>query len=246
MADPLLALETVSKSYWRGPHELRVLVELSLEMYAGELTVVWGKRGAGKTTLLKIAVGLETCDRGSVRFAGADLACMSEGEHARLMRERIAWVRHSGPHSELRMLDYVALPLLPSLGHRGAYSRALDAMMRMEIGGCAECYWRSLSDIERALVEIARGIARSPSLLLVDDPTANLGVREREELLALLRALADDGVGVLMTAPEMNEMMAAHQFGWLSGGRLIASATASPCAPLPDNVIAFPETERFV
>jgi ABC-type lipoprotein export system ATPase subunit len=246
MAYALLALEGVSKSYWRGPHELRVLVELSLEIDAGELTAVWGKRGAGKTTLLKIAAGLEACDRGSVRFAGADLACMSQDEHARLMRERIALVRGSGPHSELPMLDYVALPLLPTLGHRGAYSRARDAMMRMEIGECAQCYWPSLSDSERALVGIARGIARRPSLLLVDDLTASLDRHERQALVALLRTLADGGVGVLMIAPEMDEFMAAHQFATLSGGRILASPTPSPATPLPDNVIDFPETERFV
>jgi ABC-type lipoprotein export system ATPase subunit len=245
MAGPLLALEAVSKSYWRGPHELRVLTELSLELDAGELTVVWGKRGAGKTTLLKIAAGLESCDRGNVCFEGVDLAAMSEGEHAQLMRERIVWVRRSGPHSELRMLDYVALPLLPALGHRSAYARARDAMSRVGVGDCAQQYWHSLSDGERALVGIARGIARAPSLLLVDDPTANLGVREREDLVALLRNVADGGVGVLMTVPDMNEMMSAHQIGALSGGRLIAPPSPAPAPPRPPNVIDFPSKERL-
>ncbi len=238
----LLTLESVSKSYWRGPHELRVLSGLSLETDAGEFTVVWGKRGAGKTSLLKIAAGLESCDRGSVRFQGVDLACMSEGEHARMMRERIAWVRRSGPRSDLRMLDYVALPLLPAHGHRGAYAQAHEALTRVGIGDCAQQYWQSLSDGERALVGIARGIARRPSLLLVDDPTANLCVREREELVALLRELADGGVGVLMTVPDMNEMMGAHQIAALSGGHLIAPPKASPP---PSNVIHFPGAERL-
>ncbi|HYB22823.1 MAG TPA: ATP-binding cassette domain-containing protein [Solirubrobacteraceae bacterium] len=242
MSDALLMLETVSKSYWRGTHELRVLTELSLEMDAGEFTVVWGKRGAGKTTLLKVAAGLEPCDRGRVCFQGLDLAGMSESEHARLMRERIAWVRHSGPRSELRMIDYVALPLLPAYGHRSAYSRAREALARVGITECAQQYWQSLSDGERALVGVARGIARKPSLLLVDDPTANLDRREREELVTLLRELADGGVGVLMTVPEMNEMMSAHQIGSLSGGRLIAP----PRQPPPSNVIEFPGTERLV
>ncbi len=182
MAGALLTLEAVSKSYWRGPHELRVLTGLSLEVHPGEFVVVWGKRGAGKTTLLKIAAGLESSDRGSVRFEDGDLACMSETQHAKLMRERIGWVRRTGPRSDLRMLDYVALPLLPSHGHRGAYSRAREALVHVGVAECAAQAWESLSDGERALVGIARGLARAPSLLLVDDPTANLGVREREEL----------------------------------------------------------------
>ena len=57
---------------------------------------------------------------------------------------------------------------------------------------CAGQRWESLSDGERALVAIAHGIARAPRLLLIDDPTANLGVREREEILLLLRSLVDE------------------------------------------------------
>ncbi|HTW40939.1 MAG TPA: ATP-binding cassette domain-containing protein [Solirubrobacteraceae bacterium] len=247
MDAPLLTLEAVSKSYWRGPHELRVLTELSLEMGAGEFHVVWGKPGAGKTTLLKIAAGLETCDRGSVRFAGIDLACIPEAEHARLMREQIAWIRRGGPSSDLPILDYVALPLLPTFGHRRAYATARDAMARVGIGECVQRRWKSLSDGERALVGIARGVARSPSLLLVDDPTTNLGLREREQLAALLRDLADSGVGVLMTVPDMKEMMSAHQIATLSGGRLLAPPEIAPHAPppeRPENVIAFPGARR--
>jgi ABC-type lipoprotein export system ATPase subunit len=242
MAGALLTLQAVSKSYWRGPHELRVLTGLSLETHAGEFTVVWGRRGAGKTTLLKIAAGLESADRGSVRFLDGDLACMSETQHARLMREQIGWVRRSGPRSGLRMLDYVALPLLPSHGHRSAYARARDALARVGVAECAQQDWESLSDGERALVGIARGIARAPSLLLVDDPTANLGVHEREELIALLRRLAEqEGIGVLMAVPDMPEMMGAHQMLALSGGRIL---TPPDPPQRPGNVIEFPSTER--
>jgi ABC-type lipoprotein export system ATPase subunit len=242
MEGALLTLEAVSKSYWRGPHELRVLSDLSLDVYAGEFTVVWGKRGAGKTTLLKIAAGLESSDRGSVRFQDRDLACMSETQHAKLMREQIGWVRRSGPRSDLRMLDYVALPLLPSHGHRSAYSRARETLARVGVAECAHQVWGSLSDGERALVGIARGLARAPSLLLVDDPTANLGVYEREELIALLRRLAEEaGIGVLMAVPDIPEMMGAHQIRALSAGRILAP----PDAPLRlGNVIDFPSTER--
>jgi ABC-type cobalamin/Fe3+-siderophores transport system ATPase subunit len=242
MAGALLTFDGVCKSYWRGPHELRVLNGLSLAVDAGELMVVWGRRGAGKTTLLRLAAGLESCDRGRVCFQGVDVASMSAAEHATAMRERIAWVRRGGPRSELRMIDYVALPLLPAHGHRSAYALAREALARVGVGDCAQQYWPSLSDGERALVGIARVLAREPRLVLVDDPTANLGLRERERLVALLRELADGGVGVLLTVPDMHEMMGAHQIRALSNGRIIA-----PPEPAPehaDNVIDFPSTER--
>jgi ABC-type lipoprotein export system ATPase subunit len=241
MADALLRLEGVSKSYWRGPRELKVLNELSMEVRAGEFVVVWGKRGAGKTTLLRIAAGLETPDRGRVRFEDGDLASLSETQHASLMRERIGWMRRTGPQIELPMLDYVALPLLAAHRHREAYARAREALARVNVLDCAGQRWESLSDGERALVGLARGMVRTPSLLLADDPTTNLDVREREGVIELLRELAEEReLGVLMSAPDMPEMMGAHRIGALSGGRLLAPPDPAP----PDNVIALRGRER--
>jgi ABC-type lipoprotein export system ATPase subunit len=242
MADGLLSLRSVRKSYWRGAHELRVLTDVSMQMSGGEFVAVWGKRGAGKTTLLKIAAGLEAPDGGSVCFAGKDLAGMSESDHARLMREQVGWVRRSGPRSDLSMLDYVALPLLVGHGQRRARSRAYDALARVGMSECASQRWDSLSDGERALVGIAHGIVRRPLLLLVDDPTANLGVREREDVNELLRSLTgDEGLAVLMTAPGMPAAMGTDEITVLSGGRLLTP----PSEPAPEtNVIDFPSRER--
>jgi lipoprotein-releasing system ATP-binding protein len=242
MRDRLLSLASVSKSYWRGAHELRVLKDVSMEVAGGEFVAVWGKRGAGKTTLLKIAAGLEAPDTGAVRFAGQDLVGMSESAHARLMREQIGWVRRAGPRSDLSMLDYVALPLLVEHGQRRARSRAYDALARVGMSECAGQRWDSLSDGERALTGIAHGIVRRPRLLLVDDPTANLGVREREDVNELLRSLTgEEGLAVLMTAPGMPAVMGTDEIKVLSAGRLLAQ----PSEPAPQtNVIDFPRRER--
>ena len=243
MAGALLSLEAVSKSYWRGPSEVRVLADASLDVHAGEFVAVWGKRGAGKTTLLRIAAGLETPDRGTVRFDGDDLATLSEAKHAQLMREQVGWVRRAGPRSELCMLDYVALPLLIEHGQRRANGRASEALGRVGMSECAGQRWESLSDGERALVAIAHGIARAPRLLLVDDPTANLGVREREEVMALLRSLVEETtLAVLMTVPDMPTALRSHQLRALSGGRLLVPP---PPPESEDNVIDFPGSERF-
>jgi ABC-type lipoprotein export system ATPase subunit len=238
MGDVMLSLDTVRKSYWRGPSEVRVLEGASLDVQAGELMAVWGKRGAGKTTLLRISAGLEPPDAGSVSFDGADLARLSEGAHARLLRKELAWVRRAGPRSELSMLDYVALPLLIEHGQRRARGRASDALRRVGTSECAGQLWGSLSDGERALVAIAHGIVRAPRLLLVDDPTANLGLREREEVLRLLLSLVrETNLAVLMTVPDMPTAMRSHQLRALSGGRLLVPQTPPARG---GNVIDFP------
>jgi ABC-type lipoprotein export system ATPase subunit len=245
MGAPLLSLHEVSKSYWRGPSEVRVLAGACLEVQAGEFIGVWGRRGAGKTTLLRIAAGLETPDRGIVRFDGEDLATLSERGLARLRRGEIGWVRRSGPRSDLTMLDYVALPLLIEHGRRDANRRADEALRRVGMAQCAGQRWESLSDGERALVAVAHGIARQPRLLLIDDPTANLGVLERDEILLLLRSLVEEtGLAMLMTVPDMPAALGSHQLRALSGGSLI-SPSAAPHAPDgDDNVIEFPGRQR--
>ncbi|MFI5004335.1 MAG: ABC transporter ATP-binding protein [Solirubrobacterales bacterium] len=233
--DPLLSLKAVSKSYWRGDSELRVLRDVSLDVRAWEFTAVWGTRGSGKTTLLKLAARLETPDSGTVRFNGIDLARCSAAQHARLMLARIGWVRRTGPKSDLRMLDYVALPLLAEHGRRQAYARAGAAIERVGVAAHARQRWGSLCDGERALIGIAHGIARAPQLLLVDDPTANLDVFERERVTELLRSLAqEEAIAVLMTVPDMPAAMRAHQIVSLGAGRL-ARASESPQPPAQES-----------
>jgi putative ABC transport system ATP-binding protein len=230
----LLSLRGVGKSYWRGDSEVRVLADITLDVRPGEFFAVWGPRGSGKTTLLKLSARLERPDRGTVSFEGADLARLSDAQHARLMLERIGWVRRTGPRSDLRMLDYVALPLLAEHGRRHAYARARHAMERVDVAPHADQRWSSLCDGERALVGIAHGIARAPRLLLVDDPTANLDVFERERITELLRSLADEqSIAVLMTVPDMPATMRAHQIASLGAGRLVCAPEPPEC-PQPE------------
>jgi putative ABC transport system ATP-binding protein len=238
-----LSLEHVSKSYWRGPHETVVLSDVSLSVYAGECVAVWGQRGSGKTTLLKVAAGLEAPESGVVSFKGQDLRRMSKAELVRLLREEIGWARRSGPESgELEMLDYVALPLLKAHTMRRARRRSAAALARVGVAECAKGRWEDLTDGERTLASIAHAMVRKPSLLVVDDPTANLDVLQREQVMGLLRSTAEqDWIGVLITVPDMPSMVHAHRIGSFSDGRLLVPSGMSPER---DNVVDFPGREH--
>ncbi len=246
---PLLSLEGICKSYWRGPHEAVVLAEVSMDVQVGELVAVWGQRGAGKTTLAMVAAGLETPDRGSVCFDGRDLAALRRGRTSRL-REGIGWVQRMGPQSgDFRMIvDYVALPLLGAYSPRAARRRASGMLKRLGVADCAGARWESLTDGERTLVALAHALVRQPRLLVADDPTANLDVLQREQVVGLLRRAADDeGLGILITVPDMPDMAYADRIGSLSDGRLVLSkepsATASPSAD-DGTVIDFPGRQQ--
>ncbi len=250
VSGPLLTLTGVSRRYQRGRHELRVLIDASLSLGAGEIVAVLGQRGAGKTTLLKIAAGIEPPDGGRVSFDGWDLPDLSDAQLSRLLGEQIGWVQSSGPESRMQVLDYVALPLLIALGDRMAYTRAEQALERVEAVECARQRWDTLSDWERGLVGIAHAIVRSPRLLLVDDVATILGIRETDKLTRLLRSLArESGIGVLMTVSDAAAAQRSDRTLLLSGGRLAGPPEELPSEPDPPqgsgNVIDLSSRERL-
>jgi ABC-type lipoprotein export system ATPase subunit len=219
----LLSLQEVSKSYWRGRHEVVVLDKVSFELERGELVAIYGERAAGKTTLLRIAAGIERPEEGRVLFDGEDLAQARRPPRISGLHPRIGWVRRSGPLiPSMQMLDYVALPVLGEMRHREAHRRATSVLDDVGAKELADATWHELSDAERTLVMIAQAIVRRPALLLADDPTLSLGVEERSTILGLLRgATQRDGMTVLMTVPDVPDMLNANQVMSLSDGELI-------------------------
>jgi ABC-type lipoprotein export system ATPase subunit len=223
----VLTLDSVSKSYWRGPTEVRVLKDICLELGPGEFVAVYGKRAAGKTTLLKIAAGLEAPSDGKVYVAGREPARLSRRELARLHRDRVGWVSRSGPQSRDLPVDvHVALPLYGRLGPRAAARKAAAALALVDAEDYVGELWEDLPDTARTLVAIAQALVRDPELLVVDDPVAGLGIIDRERVLARLRMAAEEnGIGVLMGVPEMPAVLRAHRVQTLIRGSLIAPAT---------------------
>jgi putative ABC transport system ATP-binding protein len=238
----LLTLDRVCKSHWRGPHEIPVLSEVSLAVDPGELVAVWGGRGSGKTTLARLAVGLEEPDSGTVRFRGQEISRAKD--FARLLHDQIGWVRRAGAQaSELpTVADYLALPLLGKHSPRGARRLAAAALERLGVGDCANASWSALTDGQRTLVSLAHALVRDPVLLVADDPTASLNVLQREEVMLLLRRACDeDGLGVLITVPDMPEMAHADTAAMLGDGRLILP---EPGKQRGGNVVKFPAKDQ--
>jgi ABC-type cobalamin/Fe3+-siderophores transport system ATPase subunit len=249
-------LTGVSKRYRRGSQNLRVLQDASLQVGRGEVVCVLASRGAGKTTLLRIAAGMESADQGTVSFEGQDLATLGDRELSRLLGSQIAWAGKSGPGIRTRMLDYVAMPLLVGHGEhtlkgagervglrkrwrgkRDVDERAMAALERVGAESCAGQDWESLSDWERALVEVAQAVAGQPALLLVDDLTDALGIRETDELSTLVASLARElKMGVLMTVSDAQATLLSDRIMTLAGGLLTHGPQVAP-----GNVIEFPD-----
>ena len=225
MSAPLLSLDHVTKRYVRGRHEIVALDDVSLEITPGEFVAVFGSHASGKTTLLRVAAGIERADEGRVLFASNDLTEWASSARRRGLHPRIGWLRRSGPFlPSMEMLDYVALPLLSTVSEPAeALRRATRALAQAQAEDLTRATWDELSDAERTYVMLAQAVVCEPALLLADDPTRGLGAGDRERMLARLRALADAGMAVLMTVPDVPDMLRAHRVMTLSDGELLVA-----------------------
>ncbi len=240
----LLALRRVCKGYPRGERRAQVLVDASLEVDAREIVAVVGGREAGKTTLLKIAAGIEPLDAGEVWLGDLDIARSSNEGRTRLLGAEIAWTHREGTGLKFRVIDYVGLPLAigRGRGQREAHDLAMEALERVGASGCAGQRWEELSNWERLQVGLARGIAGSPRLLVVDDLMDGFGMRRTREAGELLLALVGElGCGVLMSCNDLEAALIADRVWSLERGRL--SLLAEHGRELAD-VIDFPAGAR--
>lgn len=215
----LLVLEHVSKTYRRGHREQHALRDVSLELAAGEIVGVWGRRFSGRTTLLRVAAGLERPDGGRVLLDGIAVAEHQEGA----LRRRVAYCHTSfaPAHAEL-VVEHVAVPLL-AVGTRidRACTRAQAMLDRLGAGACAELRPHELGQGELVRVVLARALLQRPELLLIDEPTSGVDLLERDDLLTTLRVIAkDERVAVLLTASDTAGVAGADRALSIDGGAL--------------------------
>ena len=213
-------LRQVVKVHGRGRAALRVLDGLDLEVESGELVAVTGRSGSGKSTLLNIVGALDHADSGIVEVCGVRLDGTPERVLARLRRDHVGFVFqafHLLP--ELTGLENVLLPA--RLDGRGAgLSRGAELVERLGLQDASERMPAVLSGGEQQRLAIARALVNDPQLVLADEPTGNLDAESGATVLSLLRAIADDGRGVLLVTHEPEATRRADRVLRLERGRL--------------------------
>lgn len=222
---PLLAIESITAGY----DGRAVLDGVSLAVAPGEVLALIGPNGAGKSTLIRAASGMVTPARGRVTIGGEDVHRLRPQVRAR----KIAVVPQAVRLPEaFTVLDTVLMGRTAYIGWVGRETDAdrevaLSAMRRTSILDLAGRRIGDLSGGEQQLVLVARALAQSAPVLLMDEPTAHLDLRHQARILGLVRELArDDGLAVLIALHDLN--LAAQYAGraaLLAGGRLRAEGT---------------------
>jgi polar amino acid transport system ATP-binding protein len=201
MSEPILAFERVSKRYGA----IVALEQVSLCISRGEVVCLIGPSGSGKSTLLRCANALEQIDAGGILFNGEDVK--SGSRSARHVRRRMGMVFQNFelfPHLTVLRNVTIGLTTVLKMQREPANERARALLAKVGLSDKAEVHPAALSGGQQQRVAIARALAMEPALMLFDEPTSALDPETIGEVLSVMKALADEGMTMLVVTHEMD------------------------------------------
>lgn len=225
MSAPVLTLAGVGVTYGRGATELTAVHDISLDVHAGEVTLMLGPSGSGKTTVLQVMGCLLRPTRGEVTLFGQPLRALGAEALARLRLQRVGFVfQHYNLFPTLRAWENVAIALdLKQVPAREQEAVATHLLERLGLGQRAMHFPAELSGGEKQRVAIARALAGKPGLILADEPTAALDGRTGQGVAATLRELAEkENCAVVMVSHDPRVEPVADRVLRLEDGRLLS------------------------
>jgi len=222
----IIKVTNISKSYSRG---LLALDNVSLKVNQGKVLVIMGPSGSGKSTLIRTFNGLETFDAGEIDILGIKINPNYNERRIQKIRKRVGMVFQQFnlfPH--LSILDNITLaPLNVQKRTRvDAEEFGMYLLNQMGISMHAEKYPSQLSGGEQQRVAIARALALKPELLLFDEPTSALDPERINEVLDVMRKLAQDGMTMVVVTHEINFAKdVSDQILFMDSGQVIETST---------------------
>jgi glutamate transport system ATP-binding protein len=207
--------------------ELHVLKDINLDITRGQVVVVLGPSGSGKSTLCRTINRLESIDTGTIAIDGAQLPV--EGRKLAQLRSDVGMVFQSfNLFAHKTILENVALAPMKVRKVSGdkARERAMALLDRVGVANQADKYPAQLSGGQQQRVAIARSLAMDPKVMLFDEPTSALDPEMINEVLAVMTALAGEGMTMLVVTHEMGfARRAAHRVVFMDGGAIAEDTT---------------------
>ncbi len=206
MTSPILSLRKVNKSF--GP--VHVLKDVNFDAYAGKVTALVGDNGAGKSTLIKCIAGIYTPETGEFIFEGSKVEIAGPRDATALGIEIV--------YQDLALCDNLDIVHNMFLGREEKSGITLnestmEAMAKKTLDGLSVRTVKSirqkvasLSGGQRQTVAIARAVLWNSKVVILDEPTAALGVAQTEQVLKLVRQLADNGLAVIVISHNLNDV----------------------------------------
>lgn len=198
--EPVIAIRDLKKTYLLGQTQVRALRGVTLEVYPGEFVAVMGPSGSGKSTLMNLIGCLDRPTSGEYWLTGKAVSAMSADELADIRNRRIGFVFQGfNLLPRATALKNVMLPLLyAGYSREEQLSRARKMLQLLGLGARTHHMPSQLSGGQQQRVAIARALVNDPALLLADEPTGNLDSRTSLEIMAVLQALNQRGLTIVL------------------------------------------------
>jgi putative ABC transport system ATP-binding protein len=221
MQDILVQVRGLSKEFRLRGEVVYALKDIDLDIYTGEYLSIMGPSGSGKSTLFNMVGGLDRPSRGSVEVTGIRLGDLTPRQLAYFRGNEIGYVFQSyNLLPAYGAIMNVSMPLLFSgQSPEQAARRATEVLERVGLGDRVDHRPDELSGGQQQRVAIARALANSPSIILADEPTANLDLETGRQIIDLLASLSREfGVTVISATHDHQMLAASDRILWIKDG----------------------------
>jgi polar amino acid transport system ATP-binding protein len=234
----MIEVKDVSKTFY-VPHRIQALVDVSLNVEAGEVVVVIGPSGSGKSTFLRCLNHLESATKGRILIDGVDI--LNSKTNINKVREEVGMVFQSFnlfPHKTVLENVTLAQLVVRKRSKEAATEKAMALLKKVGIVDKISNYPDQLSGGQQQRVAIARALAMEPKIMLFDEPTSALDPEMIGEVLDVMKTLAKEGMTMVVVTHEMGfAREVADRVIFMDGGAVVEVGT-------PDHFFKNPTHER--
>ncbi len=226
--DDLIVTKSVTKVYHDNGVPVQAIRGIDLTIERGEFTAIVGPSGSGKTTFLNVISGLDQPTEGQVWLAGRELSAMSGKELSDFRRDHIGFIFQA--YNLIPVLtveenvEYIML--LQGVHKEERHNRVEQILAEMGLEGFSDRLPTKLSGGQQQRVAVARAMVSHPSLILADEPTANLDSKTGAELLDMMRELNQrSGITFVFSTHDRQIMERARRLVTLKDGKIDTDET---------------------
>lgn len=206
MADRILELNHITKTF----PGVRALDDVHFDLKPGEIHALIGENGAGKSTLIKIITGVYQPDGGEIRFDGKPVVIRGTADSQKIGIAAI--YQHVTCYPSLSVTENIFIghekinPFTRKIDWKNLHGRAEELLQRLDADFDPRATMESLSVAQQQIVEIAKALSANARIIIMDEPTAPLTMRESEDLYRITESLRDKGVSIIFISHRMEDM----------------------------------------
>lgn len=219
----IISAHNVCKTYHTGSQSSQVLNDLSIDIQAGEFTVIMGSSGSGKSSLLYLLSGLDQPTSGSIELEGQHLPELNETQLAKLRRTAVGFVfQDFNLIPNLTILDNVLIAgFLTKKAPKQVRARALELLEMLEIRDLADRLPSQTSGGEQQRCAIARALINEPKVMVADEPTGNLNSATSDTILNVFSTLHQAGQTLVMVTHDLRTACYGERVLFMRDGQFV-------------------------